>query len=80
MDLDCTARYAGLEPEEQIGILKDLADPGGRGAMLGEMVAWVDGLFTTKSVKVVTLTNVTGTGPETRGMVKLSVVEPVEPA
>lgn len=79
MDVDCTQRYAGLEPEEQINILKDLADPQGRGALMGKMVAWVDGVFTTKSVKVVTLTNVLGSGPDTRGPVKLSVVEPVEP-
>jgi hypothetical protein len=79
MDIDCTGRYAGLEPEEQISILKDLADPGGRGAMMGEMVAWVDGMFTTKAVKIVTLTNSLGSGPTTSGMVKLSVVEPVEP-
>jgi hypothetical protein len=79
MDLDCTGRYAGLEAEEQIQILKDLADPGGRGALLGEMVAWVDGVFTKKTVKIVTLTNSLGSGPETRGLVKVSVVEPVEP-
>lgn len=79
MDLDCTMRYDGLEPEEQIAVLKDLADPGGRGAFLGTMVAWVDGVFTHKAVKIVTLTNNLGTGPETRGLVKLSVVEPVEP-
>ena len=47
--------------------------------MLGEMVAWVDGVFTRKSVKIVTLTNALGTGPNTNGMVKISVVEPVEP-
>lgn len=79
MDLDCTLRFDGLEPEEQVAVLKDLADPGGRGAMLGEMVAWVDGVFTRKSVKIVTLTNALGTGPNTNGMVKISVVEPVEP-
>jgi hypothetical protein len=79
MDLDCTNRYAGLEPEEQVAILKDLADPAGRGALMGEMIAWVDGVFTKKVVKVVTLTNSLGSGPETHGMVKLSVVEPVEP-
>jgi hypothetical protein len=79
MDLDCNFRYDGLEPEEQIRILKDLADPAGRGALMGEMVAWVDGVFTKKSVKVVTLTNSLASGPQTRGMVKLSVVEPVEP-
>ena len=79
MDVDCTGRYAGLEAEEQVALLKDLADPAGRGALMGEMVAWVDGVFTKKAVKVVTLTNSLGSGPETRGMVKISVVEPVEP-
>jgi hypothetical protein len=79
MDLDCTYRYAGLEPEEQINILKDLADPAGRGALMGEMIGWVDGEFKKKVVKVVTLTNSLGSGPQTSGVVKLSVVEPVEP-
>jgi hypothetical protein len=79
MDIDCTLRFAGLEPEEQINMLKDIADPGGRGALLGDMAAWVDGVFKHKTVKIVTLTNSLGSGPEMRGLVKISVVEPVEP-
>jgi len=79
MDLDCTNRYAGYEPEEQVQILKDLADPSGRGRLMGEMVAWVDGVFTKKIVKIVTLSNSLGSGPATKGLVKISVVEPVEP-
>ena len=77
LDIDCTERYAGLTPEEQVNFLKNLSDPDKTGDLLGEMVAWVDGIWTHKRVKLVTLSSQLGSGPNTYGQVKVSVVEPV---